>query len=44
MSGAKKTKDQEFSGWKSILWPIHDFELKKFLPMAVMMMCMLFNP
>ncbi|GHU18745.1 ADP,ATP carrier protein 1 [Alphaproteobacteria bacterium] len=43
MSGAKKTKDQEFTGWRSILWPIHDFELKKFLPMAVMMMCILFN-
>ena len=34
---------KEFNSWKSIFWPIHSFELKKFLPMALMMMCILFN-
>jgi AAA family ATP:ADP antiporter len=28
---------------KNILWPIENRELKKFLPMAFMMMCILFN-
>lgn len=31
------------SGLRDILWPIHAFELKKFLPMGLMMMCILFN-
>ena len=34
---------QEFSGLRGILWPIHNFELKKFLPMGLMMLCILFN-
>jgi AAA family ATP:ADP antiporter len=33
---------QEFKGLRSIIWPIHDFELKKFLPMGLMMLCILF--
>ncbi|MHA1558560.1 MAG: Npt1/Npt2 family nucleotide transporter [Alphaproteobacteria bacterium] len=33
----------EFSGWRNILWPIHNYELKKFLPMGIMMLCILFN-
>lgn len=40
---AKKATEPEFTGWRSILWPIHSFELKKFLPMAFMMMCILFD-
>ncbi|MDR2268019.1 MAG: NTP/NDP exchange transporter [Holosporaceae bacterium] len=36
-------KEEEFIGWKSVLWPIHNFELKKFLPMAIMMLCILLN-
>lgn len=32
-----------FSGWRSIFWPIHNYEIKKFLPMGLMMMCILFN-
>lgn len=32
----------EFSGWRAILWPIHNHELKKFLPMGLMMFCILF--
>lgn len=31
-----------FSGLRAILWPIHTFELKKFLPMGLMMMLILF--
>lgn len=32
-----------FNGLRGIFWPIHGFELKKFLPMGLMMMCILFN-
>ena len=32
-----------FTGLRGILWPIHNFELKKFLPMGFMMLCILFN-
>jgi AAA family ATP:ADP antiporter len=34
---------QEFAGMRGIFWPIHNFELKKFLPMGLMMLCILFN-
>lgn len=34
---------KEFSGLRAALWPIHSYELKKFLPMAIMMMGILFN-
>lgn len=33
----------EFKGLRGILWPVHGFELKKFLPMGIMMLCILFN-
>lgn len=33
---------EEFTGWRKILWPIHSFEVKKFLPMGIMMFCILF--
>src|SRR3990172_10336797 len=32
-----------FKGLRGIFWPIHGFELKKFLAMGIMMMCILFN-
>lgn len=35
--------EQEFAGIRGIFWPIHNFELKKFLPMGLMMLCILFN-
>ncbi|MDR0617818.1 MAG: NTP/NDP exchange transporter [Endomicrobium sp.] len=35
--------NQQITGWKAVLWPIHNFELKKFLPMAFMFLCILFN-
>lgn len=32
----------EFSGWRKLIWPIHNYEIKKFLPMGIMMFCILF--
>lgn len=43
MADAKSAETKEFTGWRAVLWPIHSFELKKFLPMALMMMGILFN-
>lgn len=34
--------EEDFTGWRAILWPVHNFELKKFLPMGLMMLCILF--
>jgi len=34
---------EEFSGWRARLWPIHGYELMKFLPLAFIMFCLLFN-
>jgi AAA family ATP:ADP antiporter len=39
----KETTQSEFSGWRAALWPIHNYELKKFLPLAFIMFCILFN-
>ncbi len=35
-------KEGEFTGLRKMLWPIHSFEIKKFLPMGIMMFCILF--
>jgi AAA family ATP:ADP antiporter len=43
MAKDKRADQKEFTGWRSIFWPIYPTELKKFLPMAIMMMCILFN-
>lgn len=40
---SKETTPSEFSGLRAALWPIHGFELKKFLPLAFIMFCLLFN-
>lgn len=34
---------QEFSKFRAFVWPIHGYEIKKFLPIAIMMFCVLFN-
>ncbi len=41
MSDINLTK--EFTGFRKIIWPVHNFEVKKVLPMALMMFCVLFN-
>jgi AAA family ATP:ADP antiporter len=33
----------QFSKIRNLFWPIHNYELKKFLPMGLMMFCALFN-
>ncbi|MFM8454203.1 MAG: Npt1/Npt2 family nucleotide transporter [Gammaproteobacteria bacterium] len=44
MTVTKGGHANEFSGkFRKIFWPIHNHELKKFLPMVVMMFCFLFN-
>lgn len=46
MSNSSVRSDQvipEFTGFRKIFWPIHNHELKKFLPMVLMMFCFLFN-
>lgn len=40
---SEKEKSSEFTGLRGIFWPVHNYELKKFLPMGLMMMCILFN-
>lgn len=37
------TSEVEFTGLRATLWPIHSHELKKFLPLAFIMFCILFN-
>ncbi|MDR1391971.1 MAG: NTP/NDP exchange transporter [Clostridiales bacterium] len=38
----KEVGKPKFGKIRSVLWPIHNFELKKFLPMGIMMICILF--
>jgi AAA family ATP:ADP antiporter len=37
-----QTVEKEFTGLRKLLWPIHSYEVKKFLPMGIMMCCILF--
>src|SRR5262245_54366694 len=39
---SEQTK-KEFGKWRSFLWPIHAFELKKVLPMFILFFCISFN-
>jgi AAA family ATP:ADP antiporter len=43
MSKGTPVSQPEFTGIRSFLWPIHTHELKKFLPLAFIMFCILFN-
>jgi AAA family ATP:ADP antiporter len=43
MSSAKETHAPEFTGMRARLWPIHSYEIKKFLPLGFIMFCLLFN-
>ena len=36
-------KSDEFGPIRKVLWPIHNYELKKFLPLSLIMFCILFN-
>ncbi len=40
---ATTKKETEFSGLRKAFWPIHSHELKKFIPLAIIMFCLLFN-
>ncbi|BED92579.1 MAG: ATP/ADP translocase [Candidatus Paraimprobicoccus trichonymphae] len=37
-----KNSKEEFSGLRAILWPVHNHEVKKFVPMCLLMFCILF--
>ena len=39
----KSNVQPEFTGWRANFWPIHNYELKKFLPLGLIMFCILFN-
>jgi AAA family ATP:ADP antiporter len=41
--GVQQNKAPEFTGWRATLWPIHGYEMKKFIPLAVIMFAVLFN-
>ncbi|NGX47260.1 MAG: ADP,ATP carrier protein 1 [Chlamydiae bacterium] len=38
-----QTTAKEFGKWRSMLWPVHAFELKKFIPMLLLMFFINFN-
>ncbi len=38
-----ETKKQEFGKWRSFFWPVHNFELKKLLPMFFLFFFISFN-
>lgn len=42
-TNVNQTADAEFGPIRKMLWPIHSYELKKFLPLGLIMFCILFN-
>ena len=42
-NSAALNSPSQFGPWRSMLWPIHNFELKKFLPMFAMFFFVSFN-
>jgi len=43
MSSGQSSQPAEFGKWRTALWPIHNYEMKKFLPMGLIMFLVLFN-
>lgn len=43
MSKPTTAEKPEFSTLRGFLWPIHNYEMKKFFPLAMIMCCILFN-
>ncbi len=43
MSQPATQSNQEFGKWRSMLWPIHNFELKKIIPMLLLFFFLNFN-
>lgn len=43
MSTQQQSNTPEFSKIRSLLWPIYNFEMKKFVPLAIIMFCVLGN-
>lgn len=42
MTTQQQTQPKEFNKFQAFFWPIHKYELKKFLPMSILMFCILF--
>jgi ATP:ADP antiporter, AAA family len=39
----KPNTASEFTGWRERIWPIHNYELKKFLPLSFILFAFLYN-
>ncbi len=42
-TNVNQSAEAEFGPIRKMLWPIHNYELKKFLPLGFIMFCILFN-
>lgn len=43
MSGSNAVGDAEFGKWRSYLWPVHNYELKKLVPMLLIFFLITFD-